>query len=114
MSLTRELLGALGRAVIADRRCPDLTPGAVLAHGFVDQRIEFAARQRHIIARVFSAVTGEGQFRSAARRPQILWPWADAHGRWPSHPAACGRTGDASPVRRRPCDRRRADAHAYR
>src|SRR6184192_4207810 len=40
----------------------------VLAHGFVDQRIEFAARQRHIIARVFSAVTGEGQFRSAARR----------------------------------------------
>src|SRR6202171_2817429 len=43
-------------------------PGAVLAHGFVDQRIEFAARQRHVIARVFSAVTGDGQFRSAARR----------------------------------------------
>src|SRR5258708_7830786 len=41
---------------------------AILAHRFVDQRIEFAARQRHVIARVFSAVTGDGQFRSAARR----------------------------------------------
>src|SRR5258708_36839442 len=40
---------------------------AVLAHGFVDQRIGFAARQRHVIACVFSAVTGDGQFRSAAR-----------------------------------------------
>src|SRR6267378_8500040 len=41
---------------------------AVLAHRFVDQRIEFAARQRHVIARVFSAVTGDGQFRPATRR----------------------------------------------
>src|SRR6266702_4451960 len=42
--------------------------GAVFAHGFVDERIEFAARQRYIIAAVFSAVTSDGQFRSTARR----------------------------------------------
>src|SRR5436190_20952173 len=41
---------------------------AVLAHGFVDQGIEFAARQRHVIAGIFSAVAGDGQFRSSARR----------------------------------------------
>src|SRR5882762_1497936 len=45
-----------------------LAPGAVFADRFVDQRVEFAARQRHVIARIFSAVTGDGQFRSAARR----------------------------------------------
>src|SRR5712691_3220290 len=42
-------------------------PSAVFAHGFVDERIEFAARQRYIIAGVFSAVASDGQFRSTAR-----------------------------------------------
>src|SRR5438552_6323215 len=53
--------------------------GAVLAHGLVNQGIEFAARQRHIIAGIFSAVAGDGQFRSAARRWRNKIAWTRGH-----------------------------------
>src|SRR5437879_8404857 len=53
--------------------------GAVFAHGFVDQSIEFAARQSHVIARIFSAVAGDGQFRAAA------WRWRNKIARTRRH-----------------------------
>src|SRR5438105_14619753 len=52
---------------------------AVLAHGFVNQGIEFAARQRHIIAGIFSAVASDGQFRSSARRWRNKIAWTRGH-----------------------------------
>src|SRR6267143_3997730 len=68
MSLMQKSPGGLRRAVTEDLRCSkrELSTAAVLANGFVNERIEFAAGQCDILIRSLAIVAGDGQFGAAA------------------------------------------------